>query len=172
MTGPDKEAKYVILGEKAKAQLVRDSKKDIEISITELQKNPLNYTQVILQYLLRLMVLGMNLLSKFTPITFFVIYWCPLLPCYVSESSNFPLFTLAGCEFLFPSNLVRIYYVFIWHVRKEFLFLWRHACCRVDIWMEMYQIPYSMSSWRKNKISHESATMGQPLTNLPTSPWV
>lgn len=74
MTGPDKEAKYVILGEKAKAQLVRDSKKDIEISITELQKNPLNYTQVILQYLLRLMVLGMNLLSKFSPITFFVIY--------------------------------------------------------------------------------------------------
>ncbi|XP_010259911.1 PREDICTED: ATP synthase subunit gamma, mitochondrial-like [Nelumbo nucifera] len=45
-SGPDKETKYVILGEKAKAQLVRDSKKDIEISITELQKNPLNYTQV------------------------------------------------------------------------------------------------------------------------------
>ncbi|KAE9467182.1 hypothetical protein C3L33_00916, partial [Rhododendron williamsianum] len=44
--GPDKEGKYVILGEKAKAQLIRDSKKDIEISITELQKNPLNYTQV------------------------------------------------------------------------------------------------------------------------------
>ncbi|KAH7851530.1 hypothetical protein Vadar_013024 [Vaccinium darrowii] len=45
-SGPDKEGKYVILGEKAKAQLIRDSKKDIEISITELQKNPLNYTQV------------------------------------------------------------------------------------------------------------------------------
>eukprot|EP00262_Sarcandra_glabra_P009482 TRINITY_DN23892_c0_g1_i1.p1 TRINITY_DN23892_c0_g1~~TRINITY_DN23892_c0_g1_i1.p1 ORF type:complete len:323 (+),score=60.53 TRINITY_DN23892_c0_g1_i1:151-1119(+) len=45
-SGPDKESKYVVLGEKAKAQLVRDSKKDIEISITELQKNPLNYTQV------------------------------------------------------------------------------------------------------------------------------
>jgi len=44
--GPDKETKYVILGEKAKAQLVRDSKKDIELSLTELQKNPLNYTQV------------------------------------------------------------------------------------------------------------------------------
>lgn len=44
--GPDKESKYVILGEKAKAQLIRDSKKDIEIIITELQKNPLNYTQV------------------------------------------------------------------------------------------------------------------------------
>lgn len=46
--GPEKECKYVILGEKAKAQLVRDSKKDIELSITELQKNPLNYTQVVL----------------------------------------------------------------------------------------------------------------------------
>ncbi|XP_058102195.1 ATP synthase subunit gamma, mitochondrial-like [Magnolia sinica] len=45
-SGPDKEIKYVILGEKAKAQMVRDSKKDIEMSITELQKNPLNYTQV------------------------------------------------------------------------------------------------------------------------------
>ncbi|KAF3779901.1 ATP synthase subunit gamma [Nymphaea thermarum] len=45
-SGPDKEVKYVILGEKAKVQLVRDSRKDIEISITELQKNPLNFTQV------------------------------------------------------------------------------------------------------------------------------
>lgn len=44
--GPEKETKYVILGEKAKAQLIRDSKKDIELCITELQKNPLNYTQV------------------------------------------------------------------------------------------------------------------------------
>lgn len=44
--GPDKETKYVILGEKAKAQLIRDSKKDIELNITELQKNPLNYAQV------------------------------------------------------------------------------------------------------------------------------
>lgn len=34
------------MGEKAKVQLIRDSKKDIELSITELQKNPLNYTQV------------------------------------------------------------------------------------------------------------------------------
>jgi F-type H+-transporting ATPase subunit gamma len=31
---------------KAKLQLVRDSKKDIDISITDLQKHPLNYTQV------------------------------------------------------------------------------------------------------------------------------
>ncbi|GLT87109.1 hypothetical protein SLE2022_052080 [Rubroshorea leprosula] len=45
-SGPDKETTYVILGEKAKVQLVRDSKKNIELSITELQKNPLNYTQV------------------------------------------------------------------------------------------------------------------------------
>lgn len=45
-SGPDKESKYVILGEKAKAQLIRDSKKHIELSITELQKNFLNYTQV------------------------------------------------------------------------------------------------------------------------------
>uniref|UniRef100_A0A5B7AMG1 ATP synthase subunit gamma n=1 Tax=Davidia involucrata TaxID=16924 RepID=A0A5B7AMG1_DAVIN len=45
-SGPDKEAKYVILGETAKAQLLRDSKRDIQISITELQKKPLNYTQV------------------------------------------------------------------------------------------------------------------------------
>ncbi|KAL0357360.1 UNVERIFIED_CONTAM: ATP synthase subunit gamma, mitochondrial [Sesamum calycinum] len=45
-SGPEKECKYVILGEKGKAQLVRDSKKDIELSMTELQKNPLNYTQV------------------------------------------------------------------------------------------------------------------------------
>nr|POE95487.1 atp synthase subunit gamma, mitochondrial [Quercus suber] len=46
-SGPDKEAKYVVVGEKAKAQLIRDSRKHIGISITELQKNPLNYTQVI-----------------------------------------------------------------------------------------------------------------------------
>ncbi|KZV34566.1 ATP synthase gamma chain [Dorcoceras hygrometricum] len=45
-SGPEKESKYVILGEKAKAQLVRDSKKDIQLIITEWQKNPLNYTQV------------------------------------------------------------------------------------------------------------------------------
>ncbi|GMN54278.1 hypothetical protein TIFTF001_023402 [Ficus carica] len=45
-SGPDKETKYVIMGEKGKAQLIRDSKKDIELIITELQKNPLNYTQV------------------------------------------------------------------------------------------------------------------------------
>ncbi|KAK2663367.1 hypothetical protein Ddye_001941 [Dipteronia dyeriana] len=45
-SGPDKENKYVVLGEKAKAQLIRDSKKDMEVNITELQKHPLNYTQV------------------------------------------------------------------------------------------------------------------------------
>ncbi|XP_009595028.1 ATP synthase subunit gamma, mitochondrial [Nicotiana tabacum] len=45
-SGPEKENKYVVVGEKAKAQLLRDSKKDIELIMTELQKNPLNYTQV------------------------------------------------------------------------------------------------------------------------------
>lgn len=44
--GPENETKYVVLGEKAKAQMVRDSKKDILLTISELQKNPLNYTQV------------------------------------------------------------------------------------------------------------------------------
>ncbi|XP_068643056.1 ATP synthase subunit gamma, mitochondrial-like [Aristolochia californica] len=45
-SGPENETKYVVLGEKAKVQLVRDSRKDIELSVSELQKNPLNYTQV------------------------------------------------------------------------------------------------------------------------------
>lgn len=46
LSGPEKETKYVILGEKGKVQLIRDSKENIEINITELQKNPVNYTQV------------------------------------------------------------------------------------------------------------------------------
>ncbi|KAL9261892.1 ATP synthase subunit gamma, mitochondrial-like protein [Drosera capensis] len=45
-SGPDKEATYVVLGEKAKVQLIRDSKNKIELTFSELQKNPLNYTQV------------------------------------------------------------------------------------------------------------------------------
>lgn len=45
-SGPEKETKYVILGEKGKVQLIRDSKNNIEMTITELQKNPINYTQV------------------------------------------------------------------------------------------------------------------------------
>ncbi|KAG1347806.1 ATP synthase subunit gamma, mitochondrial [Cocos nucifera] len=45
-SGPEKETKYVILGEKGKVQMVRDSKNSIEMTITELQKNPLNYTQI------------------------------------------------------------------------------------------------------------------------------
>ncbi|KAL9249229.1 ATP synthase subunit gamma, mitochondrial-like protein [Drosera capensis] len=45
-SGPDKEATYVVLGEKAKVQLIRDSKNSIELTISELQKIPLNYTQV------------------------------------------------------------------------------------------------------------------------------
>ncbi|XP_078445162.1 gamma subunit of Mt ATP synthase [Wolffia australiana] len=43
---PEKETKYVILGEKGKVQLIRDSRKNIDLSVTEIQKNPLNYTQV------------------------------------------------------------------------------------------------------------------------------
>jgi hypothetical protein len=46
LPGPEKESKYVILGEKGKVQLVRDSRKSIEMTVTELQKNPINYTQV------------------------------------------------------------------------------------------------------------------------------
>ncbi|KAI3412447.1 ATP synthase subunit gamma [Psidium guajava] len=45
-SGPEKEPKYVVVGEKAKVQLIRDSRKDIHLSITELPKIPLNYTQV------------------------------------------------------------------------------------------------------------------------------
>lgn len=45
-SSPEKETKYVILGEKGKALLQRDSKKYISLSITETQKNPLNFTQV------------------------------------------------------------------------------------------------------------------------------
>ncbi|XP_073008485.1 ATP synthase subunit gamma, mitochondrial-like [Typha latifolia] len=45
-SGAEKETKYVILGEKGKVQMVRDSKNSIEMSITELQKNPINYTQI------------------------------------------------------------------------------------------------------------------------------
>uniref|UniRef100_A0A803L9I5 ATP synthase subunit gamma n=2 Tax=Chenopodium quinoa TaxID=63459 RepID=A0A803L9I5_CHEQI len=43
---PEAETKFVILGEKAKVQLIRDSRKDISLCLTDLQKNPLNYTQV------------------------------------------------------------------------------------------------------------------------------
>ncbi|XP_044968380.1 ATP synthase subunit gamma, mitochondrial isoform X2 [Hordeum vulgare subsp. vulgare] len=45
-SGPEKESKYVILGEKGKVQLIRDSRKHIEMTVSELQKNPINYTQV------------------------------------------------------------------------------------------------------------------------------
>ncbi|XP_020099741.1 ATP synthase subunit gamma, mitochondrial-like [Ananas comosus] len=45
-SGPEKETKYVILGEKGKVQLIRDSKGSIEMTVTELQKNPVNYTQI------------------------------------------------------------------------------------------------------------------------------
>uniref|UniRef100_A0A0C9RPU0 ATP synthase subunit gamma, mitochondrial n=1 Tax=Wollemia nobilis TaxID=56998 RepID=A0A0C9RPU0_9CONI len=46
VSGPDKEAKYVIIGEKGKAILQRDSKQYIGISVTEMQKNPINFSQV------------------------------------------------------------------------------------------------------------------------------
>jgi hypothetical protein len=46
LPGPEKESKYVILGEKGKVQLLRDSKNSIEMTASELQKNPINYTQV------------------------------------------------------------------------------------------------------------------------------
>nr|CAB3496675.1 unnamed protein product [Digitaria exilis] len=45
-SGPEKESKYVILGEKGKVQLVRDSRSSIEMTVSELQKNPINYTQI------------------------------------------------------------------------------------------------------------------------------
>ncbi|KAJ6809698.1 putative ATP synthase subunit gamma, mitochondrial [Iris pallida] len=45
-SGPEKETKFVILGEKGKVQLIRDSRDRIELSVGELQKNPINYTQV------------------------------------------------------------------------------------------------------------------------------
>lgn len=45
-SGPEKETKFVVLGEKGKVQLMRDSRNSIELNVTELQKNPLNYTQV------------------------------------------------------------------------------------------------------------------------------
>ncbi|KAI5021420.1 hypothetical protein ZWY2020_058150 [Hordeum vulgare] len=38
-SGPEKESKYVILGEKGKVQLIRDSRKHIEMTVSELQKN-------------------------------------------------------------------------------------------------------------------------------------
>lgn len=46
VSGPEKETRYVVLGEKGKVQLIRDKRDHIEITIGELQKNPLNYTQV------------------------------------------------------------------------------------------------------------------------------
>ncbi|TVU30733.1 hypothetical protein EJB05_22369 [Eragrostis curvula] len=45
-SGAEKESKYVILGEKGKVQLIRDSKQNIELTVSELQKNPINYTQI------------------------------------------------------------------------------------------------------------------------------
>lgn len=44
--GPEKEVQFVVVGEKARAIMFRDSKNDIVLSVTELNKNPLNYAQV------------------------------------------------------------------------------------------------------------------------------
>nr|UER43510.1 gamma subunit of Mt ATP synthase [Viscum album] len=45
-SGPDKESKFIVLGDKAKAQLARVAPKNIQMVLTELQKIPLNYTQI------------------------------------------------------------------------------------------------------------------------------
>ncbi|CAM6101873.1 unnamed protein product [Calypogeia fissa] len=44
--GPDYKADYIVMGEKGKAQLQRDSKKHIKMFVTETQKLPINFTQV------------------------------------------------------------------------------------------------------------------------------
>eukprot|EP00244_Chara_vulgaris_P001781 TRINITY_DN1292_c0_g1_i6.p1 TRINITY_DN1292_c0_g1~~TRINITY_DN1292_c0_g1_i6.p1 ORF type:complete len:281 (-),score=53.78 TRINITY_DN1292_c0_g1_i6:284-1126(-) len=46
MADGNKTSKYVVLGEKGKAQLQRDSKQSIGLTITETTKNPVNFTQV------------------------------------------------------------------------------------------------------------------------------
>ncbi|BBN16298.1 F-type H+-transporting ATPase subunit gamma [Marchantia polymorpha subsp. ruderalis] len=43
-SGPDKEASYIVIGEKGKAQLQRDSRKNIKMFITETQKLPINFS--------------------------------------------------------------------------------------------------------------------------------
>ncbi|KAL2613546.1 hypothetical protein R1flu_025238 [Riccia fluitans] len=43
-SGPDKQASYVVIGEKGKAQLQRDSKKNIRMFVTETQKLPINFS--------------------------------------------------------------------------------------------------------------------------------
>jgi F-type H+-transporting ATPase subunit gamma len=48
LQGADKELKYVVIGEKAKAQLLRDSKKDITLFIGETQKLSICFSQVAL----------------------------------------------------------------------------------------------------------------------------
>jgi len=45
-SGPEKEPKYIVIGEKGKSILQRDSSKDISLSVGEMQKNPINFTQV------------------------------------------------------------------------------------------------------------------------------
>lgn len=44
--GSDEDTKYLVIGEKGKLQLQRDSKKSIQMVITDIQKIPINFTQV------------------------------------------------------------------------------------------------------------------------------
>ena len=42
----EKETSYVVIGEKGRAQLVRDSREAIAMTVSETQKLPINFTQV------------------------------------------------------------------------------------------------------------------------------
>lgn len=46
INGPEADSKYVIIGEKGKLQLQRDSKKHIHMVATDIQKLPINFTEV------------------------------------------------------------------------------------------------------------------------------
>ncbi|KAH7440181.1 hypothetical protein KP509_04G095200 [Ceratopteris richardii] len=46
LSASEEPAKYVILGEKGKVQLQRDSKKNIQMVVTDIQKMPINFTQI------------------------------------------------------------------------------------------------------------------------------
>jgi hypothetical protein len=52
--------KYIVIGEKGKAQLQRDSKKSIHMVITETQKLPISYTQVGICLLMTICIFDMN----------------------------------------------------------------------------------------------------------------
>lgn len=46
ISGPEKDCQYVVIGEKGKAQLVRDSKKHIHMVVNDVQKLPISFTQI------------------------------------------------------------------------------------------------------------------------------